>query len=130
MSDDKFALAKDWLDQYAVRGCFGVEHGNRRNQKHLQGAAEVRAPDPEDKGHLLVSKSIRLALRIVGKGYKATAKYFTKTQSPSVMVGYCMKDSRQGWFRFVCKGLSKRDLAKVKQDYTSVKQSYARANIC
>ena len=93
-NDDKFALIKDWLDTFCVRGCFGVEHGKKCNQKHLQGCAEIRAPPPEQKGHLLVSKSIRLALRIISKGHKITVKYFTKTQTPSAMAGYCMKDMR------------------------------------
>ena len=128
-NDDKFALAKDWLDTFCVRGCFGVEHGKKCNQKHLQGCAEIRAPPPEQKGHLLVSKSIRQFLRLVGKGYKVTAKYFAKTQTLSAMVGYCMKDMRQGWFCFCCKGLSKKDLAKARHAYMSVKNPTAKASL-
>ena len=124
-ADDKFALAGQWLDLVCTRGCFGIERGKKQHQLHLQGCAEIRAPPPEEKGHLMVSRSLRKLLRLtIGSGYKITVKYFAKNQHPSAMVGYCMKDMRQGWFRFVCKGLSKKDLATARQNYMSLKQSY------
>ena len=118
--------AATFLDMYATRGAFGTERGKVKNLLHLQGAAEIRAPPPEDKGPLLVTKMLRCILQIpTGQGWKITVKYFRKTQLPSAMIGYTMKDKRQAWFNYVCKGLSKRDLAKAAHDYLSIRRSYS-----
>jgi hypothetical protein len=124
---DAFDRAATWLDATCHRGCFATERGKIKNILHLQGACEIRAPPIEDKGHLLVAKSLRDHFNILtGEGWKVTVKYFTKTQSPSAMVGYTLKDLLQGWFNCVCKGLSQKDLAKARQDYMSLlKKSYS-----
>ena len=123
---DSFEKILAWLDAICVRGGLSTERGDRSRLLHMQGACEIRAPPKEDKGHLLVSASIRKFLDAKSnEGWKITVKYFAKTQTPSKMIGYCLKDIRQGWFNFACKGLSKRDLAKARHDHLTVKQSYA-----
>jgi len=122
---EKFERLVSWMDSFTLRAAAATERGQRKHLLHFQMVAEIRAPPPEDKGHLKVSKSIRSWLRLPqGDGWKISTKYFTKSQSPSAMVGYCLKDWRQGWFNFACKGLSKKDLAKAKHDYLSIRQSY------
>ena len=56
---DAFDRAATWLDATCHRGCFAIERGKINNLLHLQGACEIRAPPIEDKGHLLVAKSLR-----------------------------------------------------------------------
>lgn len=126
IGDEYFPRMAAWFDAVAVRGSAATERGNRKNLLHIQAAAEIRAPPAEDKGHLAVSKSLRLFLQIpTGMGWKLTVKYFAKTQSPSAMVGYTLKDRMELWFNFMCKGLSHKDLCKGIHDYMAIKQSYA-----
>ena len=70
-----------------------------------------------------MAKTLRQILRITpGSGWKVTVKYFKSTYSPLAMIGYTMKDHRQGWFNYARKGLSQKDLAKGRHDHLSVKQ--------
>ena len=47
---DKLDQAAKWLDTFCVRG-------GKKRLLHLQMAVEIRAPPPEDKGHLAVAKT-------------------------------------------------------------------------
>lgn len=123
----KFELLSQWMDLYVVRGGIATERGTKKGQLHFQGACEIRSRPEADNGHKDVADTLKLSLRIkVGDGYRINVKFFTKSQTPSAMIGYTLKDRRQGWFNYVCKGLSLKDLAKGRHDHLSVKQSYCQ----
>jgi len=123
---EAFDLIMRWLDAFCVRGLYATERGKKDRLLHLQGACEIRAPPKEDKGHLMVSATLREYLKIKpGGGWKIMVKYFAAKQTPALMIGYCLKDWKQAWFNVACKGISEKDMAKARHDYMIKKQSYA-----
>jgi hypothetical protein len=117
------------IDEFFDMGVVCLERGTRMKKLHAQCSGRLFFVNDE-KGVKWLANQFRKELEsVTSLKIKHQFKLFGSKQSPRAMVGYCLKQSGQPYFRMHAKGISIEEMNAARAEYSTLSSDPAEGKI-